>query len=147
MSNFVYKVKNIITDYKRDVPRSRGNRASLGKYGSLDSCIIELDLKPYNSSSVNHSYGMGFNNLYGSRCSDDELGANHDSKGNGWFLLTYCSFPVLPIFNFMRLMNMGGYCLSRAISAGFEYVNSCSYDLKLVNTIDLHVDSDMGRSG
>lgn len=160
MSNFVHKVKDAITDDKRNAPGSRGNRAPPGEHGSLDPRTTESVPKQYNSSNMNHSSGMGFNNPHGSRRSDDEPGANRDPKGNGWFLLTYCSFPVLPTFVFMlieyveshrssdpdtyRSTDMGEYC---SPSAGSENVKSGPHDSKLANSMDPRVDSDMGRSG
>lgn len=93
MSNFMHKVKDAMTDDKRNATQSRGNRAPPGERRSSDPRTTQSEPKQYNSSSMNHSSGMGFNNPYGSRRSDDEAGANHDSKGNGWFLLTNLFIP------------------------------------------------------
>lgn len=163
MSNFMHKVKDAMTDDKRNAPGSRGNRAPLGEHGSLDPRTIESDPNQYNSSSMNQPSGMGCNNLYGSRRSDDEPSAYRDSKGNGWFLRHIihswsCFTFACTLIEYVeshsssdpdtyRSTDMGGYRPPRAISAGSENVKSGPHDSKLANSIDPRVDNDMGRSG
>lgn len=91
MSNFVHKVKDAMTDDKRDAPGARGNRPPQREHGSFNPRTTESDPNQYNSSSLNQPSGMGSNNPYGSRRSDDEPGAYRDSKGNGWSPQTYYS--------------------------------------------------------
>ncbi|KGO69330.1 hypothetical protein PITC_095120 [Penicillium italicum] len=135
MSNFVHKVKDAMTDDKRDAPGARGNRPPQREHGSFNPRTTESDPNQYNSSSMNQPSGMGSNNPYGSRRSDDEPGAYRDSKGNE----SHSSSDP----DTFGSTGMGGYGSARATSAGSDNVNPGPHDSNLANKMDPRVDSDM----
>jgi hypothetical protein len=135
MSNFMHKVKDAMTDDKRNAAGARGNRAPQGEHGSFNPRTTESDPNQYNSSSVNQPSGMGSNNPFGSRRSDDEPVAYRDSKGNE----SHSSSDP----DTHGSTDMGGFDSTRATSAGSGNVNVGPHDSKLANKADPRVDSDM----
>lgn len=84
MSKFVHKVKDAMTDDRKDTNQAPGYRAPQDYHGTSNIRAAELNPDQTNPSRVNTSSGLGPNNPYSSRHrSDDNTGTYRDSKLNG----------------------------------------------------------------
>lgn len=85
MSKFVHKVKDAMTDDRKDTNQAPGYRAPQDYHGTSNIRAAESNPNQPNPPGMSAPSGLGPNNPYGSRHrSDDDPGTYQDSKLNGW---------------------------------------------------------------